>query len=202
MLSLKELFKRDALDNQGKELSKIIRQKMLRSDAVCLIDFAGIANVTPHFFQELIFPLIIEFGSHDLDNKLKLNNLNDQHLVAYRLAADQVGDYMDKLSFSQKSPFGELSDITFELLLKARDLSRTDPEATQTVFGFNSDMAESFAAMDIETIRRISNSGVVCFELRLSPEFATQLAALDPSEIDVFLNIVGGLDDIYEHGYA
>ena len=202
MFSLKELFKRDTLDNQGQELSKMIRQKMLQSDDLCFVDFAGIDNVTPLFFQDFIFPLVIEFGGHVLDNKLKFNNLKEHHLVAYRAAISQISDYMDKLSSRQTSPFGDISDLTLELLLKAREMSRTDPAATQVVFGFNSDMIESFAVMDIELIRRIANAGVICFELRLSPEFATRLAALDPSEIDVFLNVVGGLEDVYEPGYA
>ena len=184
------------------ELSKMIRQKMLHSDDLCLVDFAGIANVTPLFFQDFIFPLVIEFGGHVVDNKLKFNNLKEHHLAAYRAAISQISDYMDKLSSRQTSPFGDISDLTLELLLKARELSRTDPAATHVIFGFNSDMIESFAAMDIEIIRRIANAGVICFELRLSPEFATRLAALDPSEIDVFLNIVGGLEDVYEPGYA
>jgi len=202
MFILKELFKRDTLTNQGEELSKMIRQKMLRSDELCLVDFAGIANVTPLFFQDFIFPLVLEFGGHIIDNKLKFNNLKEHHLVAYRAAISQISDYMDKLSSRQTSPFGDISDLTLELLLKARELSRTDPAATHAIFGFNSDMIESFAAMDIETIRGIAGAGVICFELRLSPEFATRLAALDPSEIDVFLNVVGGLEDVYEFGYA
>ena len=202
MFSLKELFKRDSLDNQGQELSKMIRQKMLQSDDLCFVDFAGIDNVTSLFFQDFIFPLVIEFGGHVVDNKLRFNNLKDHHLAACRTAINQISDYMDRLASRQTSPFGDISDLTLELLLKARELSRTDPAATHAIFGFNSDMIESFAAMDIETIRGIAGAGVICFELRLSPEFATRLAALDPSEIDVFLNVVGGLEDVYEFGYA
>ena len=202
MFILKELFKRDTLTNQGEELSKMIRQKMLQSDDLCFVDFAGIDNVTSLFFQDFIFPLVIEFGGHVVDNKIKFSHLKDHHLAAYRAAINQISDYMDRLVSRQTSPFGDISDLTLELLLKARELSRTDPAATQVVFGFNSDMIESFAVMDIELIRRIANAGVICFELRLSPEFATRLAALDPSEIDVFLNVVGGLEDVYEPGYA
>jgi len=63
-------------------------------------------------------------------------------------------------------------------------------------------MAKSLSNMDIELIRRIANAGVICFEPRFSPEFAARLAALDASEIDVFLNVVGNLEDFYESGYA
>jgi hypothetical protein len=88
------------------------------------------------------------------------------------------------------------------LLIKARELSRDDPSAAQVIFGINSSMTGSFANMDIELIRRIANAGIICFEPRLSPEFATKMAVLDASEIDVFLNVVGDLEDIYESEYA
>ena len=63
-------------------------------------------------------------------------------------------------------------------------------------------MAKFFSNMDIELIHRIANAGIICFKPRLSPEFSARLAALDASEIDVFLNIVGDLKDFYEPGYA
>ena len=68
----------------------------------------------------------------------------------------------------------------------------------QIIFGVNGGMAESFANMDIEIIRRISNAGILCFEPRMTPEFAAKMAALDASEIDIFLNIIGGMEVIYE----
>jgi hypothetical protein len=202
MICLKGLFKREILNNQGTRLSKIITEKLLNSEDECLVDFAGVATVSPLFFQDFIFPIVIEFGSHALDKKLRLINLKDDHLASYRAACDQSSAYIDKLSARQTRSFGDLSDLTCELLIKARELSRDDPSAAQVIFGINSSMAESFANMDIELIRRIANAGIICFEPRLSPEFATKMAVLDASEIDVFLNVVGDLEDIYESEYA
>ena len=198
MYILKELYKRDTLSAQGNDLSKKIRQKMLRSDDDCWVDFTGIVAVTPVFFQDLIFPLVIEFGGHVIDSRIKFKNPKDHHLAAYKAAIDQTSDYMDKLCSRHISAFGGLSDIIFELLLIARDLSRSDPDSARVIFGFNSDMLKSFAAIDIDTIRRISNAGAICFEPRLSPEFIQQLTTLDPSEVDVFLNVAGSLRDVYE----
>ena len=202
MICLKGLFKRDILTNQGVTLSKIITEKLINSENECLIDFEGISNVSPLFFQDFIFPLVIEFGSHTLNNKLRLINLKDDHLISYRAACDQSSDYLDKLSARQTKSCGDISDLTLELLIKARELSRLDPSVAQTIYGINSSMAKTFSNMDIELIRRIANAGVICFEPRFSPEFAARLAALDASEIDVFLNIVGDLEDFYEPGYA
>lgn len=202
MICLKGLFKRDILNNQGARLSRIITEKLINSENECLVDFEGISNVSPLFFQDFIFPIVIEFGSHALNNKLILINLKDDHLISYRAACDQTSAYLDKLSARQTRSCGDISDLTLELLIKARELSRRDPLAAQVIFGINSSMAGFFSNMDIELIRRIANTGIICFEPRLSPEFAARLAALDASEIDVFLNIVGDLEDFYESGYT
>ncbi|MCX7101344.1 MAG: DUF4325 domain-containing protein [Methylobacter sp.] len=202
MISLKELFKSGILTNQGTRLSKIITEKLINSEDKCLVDFDGVSNVSPLFFQDFIFPIVIEFGSHALNNKLRLINLKDDHLISYRAACDQSSDYLDKLSARQTRSYGDISDLTLELLIKARELARLDPSAAQTIFGINSSMVKTFSNMDIELIHRIANTGVICFEPRFSPEFAARLAALDASEIDVFLNIVGNLEDFYEPGYA
>lgn len=202
MISLKELFKSDILTNQGTRLSKIITEKLINSEDKCLVDFDGVSNVSPLFFQDFIFPIVIEFGSHALNNKLRLINLKDDHLISYRAACDQSSDYLDKLSARQTISGGDISDLTLELLIKARELSRLDTSAAQAIFGINSSMAKTFSNMDIKLIRRIANAGVICFEPRFSPEFAARLAALDASEIDVFLNVVGDLEDFYESGYA
>lgn len=64
-------------------------------------------------------------------------------------------------------------------------------------------MIESFANMDIDQIRRVSSAGIICFEPRFTPEFAAKLAAMEASEIDAFLNVVGDLDieGVYESEY-
>jgi hypothetical protein len=89
------------------------------------------------------------------------------------------------------------------LLIKARELSRRDPSAAHIIFGLGSGMIESLANMDIEQIRRISSSGVICFEPRFTTEFASKLAALQGDEIDVFLNVIGSIDmeGVYESEY-
>ena len=202
MICLKGLFKREILNNQGTRLSKIITEKLLNSEDECLVDFAGVATVSPLFFQDFIFPIVIEFGGHALNNRLRLINIKNEHISFYQAACNQIVVYMDKLSVRQTRSGCDISDLNIELLIKARELSRRDPSAAQVIFGINSSMAGFFSNMDIELIRRIANAGIICFEPRLSPEFAAKMAALDASEIDVFLNIVGGLEDVYESGYA
>jgi hypothetical protein len=57
--------------------------------------------------------------------------------------------------------------------------------------------------MDIDQIRRIASAGIVCFEPRFTPEFASTQAALDIDEIGTFLNLIGTIDSkgLYDSEY-
>ena len=147
--------------------------------------------------------MVIEFGSEAITNRLELINLNHDHLASYQKACTQTSDFMERIYARQTRPFGDISDLSFELLIKARELSRRDPSAAQLIFGIRKGMTEAFATMDIDQIRRVASAGVICFEPRFTPEFATKLAALEASEIDMFLNAVGGTDmeSVYDPEY-
>lgn len=203
MISLKGLFKRNTLNDQGARLSKIVIENLVNSDKQCFVDFGGMSTISSAFFQDFIFPLVLEFGSETITNRLKLINLNDEHLATYRAACAKSGDYIERIAARHIRPFGDISDLTFELLIKARELSRHDPSAAKVIFGINCGMIKSFANMDIDQIRRVASAGIVCFEPRFTPEFSAKLAAMEASEIDVFLNVVGDLDmeSVYESEY-
>lgn len=200
MISLRGLFKRNTLNDQGTRLCRIITENLINSDEECFIDFDGISSVSALFFQDFIFPIVLELGSETVTNRVKLLNLNDEHLASYQLAIAKSSDFTDRFFARDTRPFGEISDLTCELLIKARELSRRDPSAAQVIFGISGGMIKSVANMDIDQIRRVSGAGIICFEPRFTPEFATKLAALEASEIDAFLNVVGHIEmeGIYE----
>lgn len=200
MISLRGLFKRNTLNDQGTRLCRIITENLINSDEECFIDFDGISSVSTLFFQDFIFPIVLELGSETVTNRVKLLNLNDEHLASYQLAIAKSSDFTDRFFARDTRPFGEISDLTCELLIKARELSRRDPSAAQVIFGISGGMIKSVANMDIDQIRRVSGAGIICFEPRFTPEFATKLAALEASEIDAFLNVVGHIEmeGVYE----
>lgn len=204
MISLKGLFKRNTLNNQGTRLSRIITENLVNSDEECLVDFDGVSSASVLFFQDFIFPLVLDFGSETITNRLKLVNLKDEHLASYQEACSKTSDYMEKISARHTRPFGDISDLTCELMIKARELSRCNLSAAQVMFGINEGMAKSFANMDLDQIRRIANAGIICFQPRFTPKFAAKLAELETSEIDVFLNVVGQIEmeGIYDSEYA
>ncbi|WP_027156660.1 STAS-like domain-containing protein [Methylobacter luteus] len=202
MISLKEFFKRNTKNAHGSRLAKLVSTELYLSKEPCEIDFADVSHLSPVFFQDFIFPLVLEFGSQTLSARLKFANLREEHINAYRTACNQTTDHIDKLLAQDVRPFGEISDLTCELLIKARELSRNDPATAKIIFGINHSMIDFFANMDMEQIRRVAGSGVICFEPRFTPEFAAKLAALEAHEMDVFLHVVGGLEDTYEPAYA
>jgi hypothetical protein len=63
MISLRGLFKRNTLNDQGTRLCRIITENLINSDEECFIDFDGISSVSTLFFQDFIFPIVLELGS-------------------------------------------------------------------------------------------------------------------------------------------
>lgn len=202
MISIKAIFKRETLHRQGTLLTKIITQKLVSSSEVCEIDFDGITHIEPVFFQEFIFPLTIEFGSDVLKERLNFLNLNAEHLAIFNEACNGAGPYIENLFVRYNKSFGDISNITCELMIKAREIARRDEMAARAIFGINKDMIGLIANMDIEMIRRISNAGLICFEPRFSIEFAAKMASLEASEIDMFLNIAGNIEGVYEPEFS
>ncbi len=203
IIFLIKIYKRNTLDSEGADLSKIVTEHLLNSEKPCSIDFDSIIKVTDVFFQDFLFPLILEFGSETIKNKVRLIHLSDDHHLSYNAALLKSHSYLERVVSRYKNNFGDISDISCELLIKARELSRRDPSAAHVIFGLSSGMIECLAKMDIDQIRRISSSGVVCFEPRFTNEFASKLNALQADEIDMFLNVIGTVDmeGVYESEY-
>jgi hypothetical protein len=200
MISLKGLFKRKTLNDNGERLYKAIAEKFVTSSQECFLDFDGISHISVVFFQDFIFPIIVEFGSEAVCHRLKFINIKDEHMAVYRVALSKSSEYMERMAANNTSGIDDLSDITFELLIKARELSRHDPSAAMVMFGFSKEMVAIFSTMDIRQIRRISAAGIICFEPRFTAEFASKLATLNTSEVEIFLNIIGDIqiDAVFE----
>ena len=200
MISLKILFKRTTLNDQGKQLYTVIAEQLLNSSTECHVDFEGIVKVSLVFFQDFIFPLITEFGSETVSYRLRFINIKAEHWALYQEACTKSSDYMDRIAVNHNRGFGEILDITCDLLIKAREVSRRDPLDAMVMFGLTKQMAAIFSIMDISHIRQMSAAGIICFEPRFTPKFASKLATLKTSELDVFLNIIGDIkmDAVYE----
>lgn len=200
MISLKGLFKRKMLNDNGERLYKAIAEKFVTSSKECCLDFDGISQISVIFVQDFLFPIILEFGSDAVSHRLKFINITDEHIVVYRVALTKSREYLERMAANNTGGIDDLSDITFELLIKARELSRHDPSAAMIMFGFSKQMVAIFSTMDIRQIRRISAAGIICFEPRFTAEFASKLTTLNISQVEIFLNIIGdiGIDAVFE----
>lgn len=59
----------------GKNLARIARECFVKHQLLTL-DFDGVESITPGFFQELLLPMLTEFGADFLKRKLMIINLS------------------------------------------------------------------------------------------------------------------------------
>jgi hypothetical protein len=193
MVQLKQLFKNDALVGQhGKKIRKLVRKSIINEEHVH-IDFVGIKSVSLDFFQELMLPLVIEFGSTSVQLRLRFLNIHDELSEIYSTSLKQKDEFIDNYFTQKITRSDEIYNLTLGFLLKARELLRTDPVMANFVFGIGKEMSDALITMDIESLQKIASSGVICFEPRISLEFAAKAAAMEPEEIDVLLNVAGSM---------
>lgn len=100
-----------------------------------------------------------------------------------------------------RRPLGDLHEITREVLSEAREMARNDPVGARYVFGIDETMVDILANMGLAQVRKAAVSGVFCFQLRFTSEFAARLAAMEATEIDVFLNAIGDNGDGQDFGH-
>ncbi len=98
----------------------------------------------------------------------------------------------------------ELSALAAEFLMQARDMCLNDPAGAKVVFGLDELLSDTVAHLTMRQIQAVADSGIFCFQLRFSPEFADRLAAIDTSELDIFLNAAGHADfeDVFDDEHA
>lgn len=197
MIFLRDLFRYESLHEEGEHLSKLVIIELSKCKTVS-IDFLNIKNATASFIWDFTYPIIFEFGDNVFTENIILINMDPKIKDLFDFIIDKILDCISR----KHNKFTDISDISYDLLFKAREYSLNDPISAKLIFGLNDSMCDLFSNMDMKTIRRIANSGIICFEPRFSSEFASILARMDTSEIDIFLNSAGTLCEIYEPGFS
>jgi len=197
VLYLKSLLKSTSLSGRhGKTLSKVTRINVVNRNLATL-DFDGIRIATADFFQELMIPLIGEFGSDTINYYVEFANLTNDLRDVYIDSMTHSNKFMRGYLSRKNTQYNEMSNLTFSFLLKAREILKTEPEKARLFFGTDQRMSEILLAMDLDAIQMLANSGIICFQPRFSHEFASMISAMDAKEIDIILNISGSITDIY-----
>jgi hypothetical protein len=81
----------------GKNLARLARECFANQQTLT-IDFKDVKSITQGFFQELILPLVAEFGSDFLKSKLKIVNMAGHIDNMMQSAFKNLEVYFDKLT--------------------------------------------------------------------------------------------------------
>ena len=201
-IQLKQYLTTGLSGNDGQDLAHRLLGALANSDEHYFLDFSGLHDIPSPFLQQLLTPLAQQYGPEYVKQRINPINMDEQTASAYTDALALQNHEIENAH--ETLPFGDLSDITLDVLFKAREMARQDPSSAQLLFGVDSTMVKVLARMSFDQIKRASSAGIFCFQLRFTPEFATRLSALDASGVDVFLNVVGdyNLEGVYARQYT
>ncbi|WP_347987678.1 STAS-like domain-containing protein [Methylomonas sp. AM2-LC] len=172
--------------HHGKKLAKLARE-CLAEDIPLTIDFEGVSSITQGFAQELLLPLVMEFGADFLNGQLHLVNLNPAILETINSATTHLDDYFDRLCRVQdKHCDVEIYELNLFWLVKVRELARDNAVNAQLMMGIaEEEMRLALSKLSIEDIHHIARSGWLCFSPRFTSSFIENMTnrQLDVGEI-------------------
>lgn len=196
-LLVKSIQSRTLLDAaEGKNLVRLARECFVNLQPL-ILDFVNVEQVTPHFCQALLCPLMNEFGADYLNQWLQIKNLTSDVSQIIQSAMGELDDYFDDLERTQAhSADQEILSLNYLWLIKARDLCRDNPSLAGFMLGI-SDKALLLAIgrLSIEDIEHIAQSGWLCFAPRISHHFFEYMNCKQHAAVDVLLTLREGVNN-------
>ena len=127
----------------GKNLARLARECFANRQSLTL-DFEGIETLTQGFFQELILPLVAEFGADFLKINLQIANVNPDVEEIMTSGLNNPDDDFDQRTLIQNRECDvELYKLNLAWLIKARELARENPILAELMMGINSEEMRS-----------------------------------------------------------
>lgn len=157
------------------------------------VDFKDVKTITQRFCQELLCPLLTEFGADFLKSKLIVINLSDVNEKLMRSAFKNLDNYFDKLSeVHYQGCDEEIYAMNQTWLIKAREIARENPVLTELVLGIADDaMRTALVHLSLEDIQFIARSTWLCFTPRFSSEFLMNINTEQPPILEAMLGLTG-----------
>lgn len=178
----------------GKKLAKLVCER-LGQDLPVTIDFSGLTAVSQGFAQELLLPLLIEFGAERLNRDVQWLNVIPSVQTGMNTAATNISDYFDQFT-STYAQHGddEIYELNLFWLVKARELARDNSHNARLMMGLTDDeLRLALGQLSTEDIHRIARSGWLCFAPRFTSRFITQLTNRTLATGEIQLSFSGGL---------
>ena len=178
----------------GKNLARLARECFANRQALTL-DFEGIETITQGFFQELLLPLVAEFGADFLKINLQIANINPDVEEIMTSGFNNPDDDFDQRTLIQNRECDvELYKLNLAWLIKARELARENPMLAELMMGINNEeMRSALSQLSIQDIQYIAQSGWLCFSPRFTSKLIQNVTARKHEVVDVLLGLSGSL---------
>ena len=178
----------------GKNLARLARECFANRQALTL-DFEGIETITQGFFQELLLPLVAEFGADFLKINLQIANVNPDVEEIMTSGLNNPDDDFDQGAHIQNKECDvELYKLNLAWLIKARELTRENPMLAELMMGIsNEEMRSALSQLSIQDIQHIAQSGWLCFSPRFTSKLIHNITARKHEVVDVLLGLSGSL---------
>ncbi len=178
----------------GKNLARLARECFANRQSLTL-DFEGIETITRGFFQELLLPLVAEFGADFLKINLQIANVNPDVEEIMTSGFNNSDDNFDQRTLVQNRECDvELYKLNLAWLIKARELARENPMLAELMMGIsNEEMCSALSQLSIQDIQYIAQSGWLCFSPRFTSKLIHNVTARKHEVVDVLLGLSGSL---------
>jgi len=178
----------------GKNLARLARECFANRQSLTL-DFEGIETITQGFFQELLLPLVAEFGADFLKGNLQIANINPDVEEIMTSGFNNSDDDFDQRTLIQNRECDvELYKLNLAWLIKARELARENPMLAELMMGISDEeMRSALSQLSIQDIQHIAQSGWLCFSPRFTSKLIHNVSARKHEVVDVLLGLSGSL---------
>jgi hypothetical protein len=178
----------------GKNLARLARECFANRQSLTL-DFEGIETITQGFFQELLLPLVAEFGADFLKSNLQIAHVNPDVEEIMTSGLNNSDDDFDQRTLIQNRECDvELYKLNLAWLIKARELARENPMLAELMMGIsNEEMRSALSQLSIQDIQYIAQSGWLCFSPRFTSKLIQNVTAREHEVVDVLLGLSGSL---------
>jgi len=178
----------------GKNLARLARECFANRQSLTL-DFEGIETITQGFFQELLLPLVAEFGADFLKGNLQIANINPDVEEIITSGFNNPDDDFDQRTLIQNRECDvELYKLNLAWLIKARELARENPMLAELMMGISDEeMRSALGQLSIQDIQYIAQSGWLCFSPRFTSKLIQNVTSRKHEVVDVLLGLSGSL---------
>jgi hypothetical protein len=175
----------------GKELAQKARECFVKNQLLTL-DFEGVETIATEFYQELMLPMVAEFGADFLKSKLQVINVSPAVQELMQSAFKNLDKYFDKLFKNEIELCNQdIYDLNLAWLVMARQNARENAVNAQLIMGIADEkMRLAVSQLSMDDIKLIAQSGCLCFAPRFTTNFIQGLSTGRHDLAEILLALV------------